>query len=158
MISQGVHLAVRATIVFGCLTMLAPAAAAQRADAAQARAPLSTPKLVAGGLIGGALGLLAGGVVGTGLRQSRPCPDEQWVCNLHGAIWGATIGESVGIPLGVRKAGGRNLGAMLAVSTGIGIAGLFALKASHYDSPQAPIILVAVPLLQLTASVAIAKR
>ena len=139
---------------------LRPLPAPPAAPAAAPQPPASSPRLVAGGVLGGALGLLAGGVAGAAIGRSQGCDAEEWVCALHGAMAGAAVGTSLGIPWGAHAAGGRRgaLAGSTLASLALGAAGVAGLRATHYDAPWAPVILVATPLAQLAAVVAIERR
>jgi hypothetical protein len=116
----------------------------------------STPALAAGGLIGGAVGALGGFYVGAILGSDDDDDDLDF---LGTGVAVGTIGEGLLLPLGVHIANGsrgsyRTSGL---VSLGLAAGGLLALEAAHYDPPAAPIILIAVPIAQLAASIAIER-
>lgn len=115
----------------------------------------SIPALAGAGLLGGALGLVAGAYVGATLADD----DAEGFSALGGAVAGGAIGEALLLPLGVHLAGGRrgSYAASVAASLGLVGAGLLALEAVHYDSPGVPIVVVAVPLAQLVTAVAIER-
>lgn len=120
---------------------VAPAAAASQPDyLAQ----------IMGGLVGLALGGVAGGYAGVALqgRSAQACED----CGLESFVVGAMVGSSLGLPLGVHlaDAGSGNLLTGIWASMLIGGAGIAAVYA--FDSP-APYVVV--PLAQLVASIAI---
>jgi hypothetical protein len=101
--------------------------------------------LVLGGVIGGAAGLLAGGLVGARPTEHR-CED----CGFVGGVYGAVAGGSVGLPLGVHVANGRRgrvlpaLGASLAIGgAGLGLAAL------TNDAR----VMIPVPVLQILTSI-----
>ena len=96
-----------------------------------------------------AAGLFGGALVGDRF-QSYPCED----C-IEGAFYGALAGESLAIPLGVHLAdrGRGKLGPPLAASVGIGALGLGAAALSDQYG-----IMLAVPVLQLGASVGIERH
>jgi hypothetical protein len=73
---------------------------------------------IAGGILGGTVGLFAGGVIGSAIS------DEQTDTIEEGGLWGLAIGETLLLPIGVHvgnKSQG-NLLADIAVSTGVGAA------------------------------------
>jgi hypothetical protein len=122
-----------------------------------------TSVLILGGLAGGMVGGLLGGAVGAGLFGGigeGACSYEEWVCRLHGFYWGAVVGESLGVPAGVHLANNRRGDLLLStlVSSALGAAGSIAIVAAGFDPPVAPIVLVAVPVAQITASTLIARR
>lgn len=114
------------------------------------------PVLVSGGLVGGVVGLVGGFYVGAVLASDEDADDLDF---LSGGVAGATVGEGLLLPLGVHIANGRRGSYMTSAlaSLGLAAAGLLALEVSHYDPPAAPIILVAVPVAQLAASIAIER-
>jgi len=141
----------------------APAAARPVRLPAPAAAPADAPstgRLVAGGLLGGAVGALVGGGAGAAIGGGRDCDAERWVCALHGAMAGAAIGTSVGIPWGTHLAGGRRgpVVASTLASLAIGAAGVAVMRGSHYDPPWTPVALVATPVAQLVVSAALERR
>jgi len=152
----------------GCVTMLALAPMVAHAQGsaptelrlewsspefAQSR---STPALAAGGLIGGAVGVVGGFYAGAVLASDDDADDLDF---LSGGVAGATIAEGLLLPLGVHVANGSRGSYMSSAlaSLGLAAAGLLALEAAHYDPPAAPIILIAVPIAQLAASIAIER-
>ena len=152
------------------LTVGAPASAQFRAPAAArpVHAPArtaappgapSTGRLLAGGLLGGAVGVLVGGGAGAAIGGARDCDAEQWVCALHGLMAGAAIGTSLGIPWGTHLAGGRRgpVVASTLASLAVGAAGVAVMRGSHYDPPWTPIALVATPVAQLALSAALER-
>ena len=106
-------------------------------------------KMVGGGLLLGAGGLVAGALIGHHFEGS-PCED----CIL-GAFFGALAGESLAIPLGVHL-GNRSrgdVGPALAASIGIAAAGLGAAAVSRQWG-----VLLAIPVLQIAASIGIERH
>lgn len=116
----------------------------------------ATAALVGAGLAGGAVGAVAGFYLGALMASGDDGGDLDF---LSGAVAGAAIGEGLLLPYGVhlanRKAGSYPVSAL--VSLGLAAAGLAALEAVHYDPPGAPIVLVAVPVAQIAASIAIER-
>lgn len=111
----------------------------------------STPALVGGGLLAGAAGAAAGGVIGALVTGD----DGEDLDFLAGAAVGVAVGEGLGLPLGVHLAAGRRGSYTKAalVSLALAGAGLVALQATHWEAPAAPAIVIAVPVGQLVASI-----
>jgi hypothetical protein len=155
-------------IVFGILAST-PAVAQPAATAAQA----SGLRLVAGGIGGGAAGVLAGGLAAVAARSLVPCDDQDGCIREYGdwAVTGAFIGESLLLPLGTHLANGRQgqLAPALLASAGIGAAGVAAYWSiqkygtddwgNTRGNPDAltTLTLVAMPVLQLVSSVLIER-
>ena len=121
-------------------------------------AQASVPAMVAGGLLGGAIGLIAGGYSGALLTNNRAGPDD--LSFLPGLIWGAAVGESVMLPVGVHlvnRQRGKLLPAVMA-STVLGVGGLALALATQDSEPIPGIILAAVPLAQLATAITIERR
>ena len=121
-------------------------------SAAGARVPaeaLDAGKMMFGGILLGAGGLIGGALIGHRFEGS-PCED----C-LLGAFFGALAGESLAIPLGVHLGNDRrgDPGPALAASIGIGAAGLGAAALSCQWG-----VLLAIPVLQIAASIAIERH
>jgi len=117
--------------------------------AAGARVPaeaLDAGKMMLGGILLGAGGLIGGALIGQHL-EGAPCED----CIL-GPFFGALAGESLAIPLGVHlgNRGRGDVGPALAASLGIAAAGLGAAVLSREGG-----VLLAIPVLQIAASIAI---
>jgi hypothetical protein len=112
-----------------------------------------TPGLVLAGLGGGTVGffsgLFIGGAIGGG---NRICGDD--ACGLEEAAYGAVIGETALLPLGVHLANHRrgNYGLSLLASAGVTAVGLLAIDASNDGSP-----LIAIPIAQLITSILIER-
>jgi hypothetical protein len=106
-------------------------------------------KMMGGGLLLGAGGLIGGALIGHQFEGS-PCED----CIL-GAFFGALAGESLAIPLGVHLGNGRrgDVGPALAASIGIAAAGLGAAAMSRQWG-----VLLTIPVLQIAASIAIERH
>lgn len=155
---------------FFCTVRLLPAAVALlavlagappgRAQEERAEEPLdagTTARLAGAGILGGTIGLVSGLYLGAVMSGADDAGEDlDW---LSGAVAGAAVGEGLLLPLGVHLAnGGEGSWTEAAVaSLGIAALGLLALEAVHYDPPGAPVILVAVPLSQLAASIAIER-
>jgi hypothetical protein len=105
--------------------------------------------LVVGGVLGGAAGAFAGGIIGA--KAADNCGD----CALEGLAYGLVAGGSAALPLGVHVANGRrgNYGLSLLASLAIGGVGFGATLASHENG-----IMIAVPVLQLISSIVIERR
>jgi len=119
----------------------------------------STSRMLVGGVLGGGVGLLAGGLIGAVIGNDEEDTENGWIDALVGSVIGATIGESLGLATGVHL-GGRRQGSLpleMGASLLIGAAGAM-LAFNNQDPPLAPIILVATPLAQLAATIALEKR
>jgi hypothetical protein len=116
----------------------------------------SAPVLAAGGLIGGAVGVVGGFYVGAVLASDEDTEDLDF---LSGGVAGAAIGEGLLLPLGVHIANGSrgSYATSALLSVGLAAAGLLALEAAHYDPPTSPIVLIAVPIAQIATSIAIER-
>lgn len=138
--------------------MVLPRAISASLPAGSARAEQesgSIPAMVGAGLAGGAVGAVAGFYLGALMADG----DGGDLDFLSGAVAGAAVGEGLLLPYGVHLAnrgGGSYLTSAL-VSLGLAAAGLLALEAVHYDPPGAPIVLVAVPVAQIAAAIAIER-
>lgn len=121
-----------------------------------------------GGLLGGAVGVVAGGLVG-GDITSRDCesgnPDQCLGLALPGMVWGAAAGHTLGIPVGAHLANGRrgSLTRSLLVSGGIFAAEVIAVasliengRTTHGGLVRG--ILVGTPFVQLATSALIESR
>ena len=106
--------------------------------------------LATGGVLGGAVGVFAGALVGARLTE-HDCDD----CGLVGAVYGAVAGGSALLPLGVHVAnhGRGNLGLSLSSSLAIGGVGL----ALAVESNSAA-VLIPVPVLQIVSSILIERK
>ncbi|MBK6423326.1 MAG: hypothetical protein IPF77_14140 [Gemmatimonadetes bacterium] len=119
--------------------------------AAPARA--SVTGMVLAGVTSGAIGLAGGGLIGSAVGGGNAiCGDD--ACGLEEAVYGAIIGESVALPLGVHLANRRrgNYGLSLLASVGIGALGILAVDSSNDGWP-----LLAVPIGQLVSSILIER-
>jgi hypothetical protein len=153
------------------LLPVAPAASAQEAadrtvrgqlavaDAAAADLDMGTAARLSGaGILGGAVGFFGGAYLGAWIADSRDDGLDD-LDALHGALIGATLGESTLLPLGVHLANGRRGNVWLSALASVGLAagGVGLMEAAHWDAPAAPVIAVAVPLAQLAAAIAIER-
>lgn len=106
--------------------------------------------MAAGGLLGGAVGVFAGGLAGLRLTE-HDCED----CGIVGAVYGAIAGGSALLPLGVHIANRRqgDFGLSLLGSLAIGGAGL--ALATQTNSAA---VMIPVPVLQIVSSILIERR
>lgn len=113
--------------------------------------PLGT---VVGGVLGGAAGFFAGAMVG-GSVENRFFPCHCDDPGLMGVLWGAAIGESVGLAVGAHVGNGRrgNLGEDLVASLGMGAVGIaVAFGVGEAGLLFVPVVqVVAVATTELTA-------
>ena len=110
--------------------------------------------LVLAGIVGGAIGVLAGGYIGN--IAAVICDSSgEWGC-LESAAWGAFIGESIFMPLGVHLASPRRRNFLLlflrlvgvgAISVPSAVVGLATIRFEE--------ILLATLVMQLTVSIGI---
>jgi hypothetical protein len=131
------------------------------------------PRLVVGGLAGGAAGALAGGLIAGGLRALGPCDDQDGCLDVYAdwAVSGAFAGGSLLLPVGVHIANGRrgSLAPAMAASAAIGAGGLAAFWAIQnnrtdewgHDLRNADALtaltIIATPALQLASSILIER-
>jgi len=131
-------------------------------------------RLVLGAVAGGLAGAVAGGLATAGVRAILPCDEQDGCINRVGewAVGGAFLGSSAVIPLGVHRANRRlgRVGPGLAVSAGIGLAGLGSyLAIRHYatdawgqDRYNADLLTAVTatvtPIAQIAASIALERR
>jgi hypothetical protein len=116
-------------------------------------APPDNAAMTMGGLLGGAVGVVAGGLAGAALGGGdRLCGDDP--CGFEEAVWGAAVGMSVMLPLGVHLANHRrgSYGTELVASLVVGAVGLGLSSQSNNGAP-----LVLVPVGQLVASILIER-
>lgn len=112
----------------------------------------STGAMVAGGIVGGAIGLVAGAGLGYEAETAGGCADD-WFCGLGGAIIGGLLGEALGVPIGVnavakrRGKDSRSILTSMLVSV-LGIAGAV---------PTVGFSMLLVPPVQIYTSVRIAR-
>lgn len=115
---------------------------------------MSSP--VWGGIAFGAMGFIAGAYVGG--RTTSNCFGEE--CGLERAFYGAAIGGTFGMALGVHV-GNRNRGNLgLDFLTGAGVwgAGMLIGSATDWDG-QAPLfILTAIPIFQMITTVHVERQ
>jgi hypothetical protein len=117
------------------------------------QANAAIPRLVAGGVVGGIAGFFLFGYAGAVIADT---PDSnEGFDELAGFVVGATIGESLGIPVGVHLANrreGKVLPAILA-SLGIGAAGLALALVAEGSGPLPAVILGVTPIAQFVSSI-----
>ena len=108
--------------------------------------------LLLGGVVGGAVGLVGGGLIGAAI-ESRDCEGD--FCGLGGFIVGGMLGESVLLPLGVHLANDRrgDFGKAALISAGIAAAGILIISQTDQG-----IVLYAIPVAQLITSIRIERR
>lgn len=138
--------------------LLLPAAATGQ-EAIPEEAPWTV--VASGAVIGGGAGLLLGGLVGGALGGGGEiCGDDP--CGFEEAIYGAFVGEVIGLPLGAHLANGREgpLGGDLLASAVTALAGATLIAAaSRSDSkPLQVSVAVGAPLLQVVATVLAERR
>lgn len=126
---------------------------AAAADPSAPSTRASIPGMVLAGVTGGTIGVFGGGLIGSAVGGGNAiCGDD--ACGLEEAVYGAILGESVTLPLGVHLANRRrgNYGLSLLASVGIGALGILAVEASNDGWP-----LLAVPAGQLVTSILIER-
>ncbi len=119
----------------------------------------STPRLVTYGLLGGAAGLVAGGLIGAVIGNDEDDTENGWIDALRGSVIGGTIGESIGLAGGVHFANARQGNLALGALASLAIGGVgAALVIENQDPPAAPIILALTPITQLVATILIERK
>jgi uncharacterized membrane protein len=103
------------------------------------------------GALGGGLGVLVGGLAGAGIGDAAEC--RSYDCLAY-PILGAVVGETVGLSSGVYLATDRRgsygltlLGGAAATAVGLGVA----------RAVDAPLALLAVPVVQFAVTIPIAR-
>ncbi len=150
----------RTTLFVAALFCLVTPAEAQRSGR-------STPAVAAGALAGGAVGFVAGALIG-GSITSRDCepgnPDQCLGAAFPGFIWGAGAGMTIGIPVGAHITNRRsgNFARTFGVSALIFGAEVLALDALVDDGRTRNKgltfgIAAIAPVVQLIASVAVER-
>jgi hypothetical protein len=133
-------------------------------DAAPDGRRASVPALVASGILGGGVGLFGGAFLGAwgGNLKCRDAtnPDACDTPVILGAIIGGIAGEALLLPVAEHLVGGRRgpFGAEVLASVGLAGLGLGLLSLTDFDKPAAPVILVSIPLAQLSAVTALERR
>ncbi|MGE5760859.1 MAG: hypothetical protein ACM37V_10950 [Gemmatimonadota bacterium] len=139
----------------GVAQRLAPASVgvsfARSPDIRQTPAPRREPAMILGGVAGGAVGFLAGSIMGAAVALSGY---DDGLAGLAGVTWGATAGVSMGIPLGVHMANRRrgNYATELGASLALAAVGMGLVSATDSGVP-----LLFVPVGQLVTSILIER-
>lgn len=149
--------------VVALLILAAPALGAQRLspppanEGFPAEPNVSHPLLAGAGL--GAAGFLAGALVGYSTVRSRCNQFPEDFCGLpesfYGAAIGGTFGMAVGVHLGNRRRG--NLGVDFLTGAAIWAVGIGVVAASDWDGVAGVAAFIAVPIAQLAATTAIER-
>lgn len=126
-----------------------PSATGPNPSAVAVRPPTHPAWLGLGGVLGGAVGLVAGGYVGARLTEDR-CED----CFLVGGIYGAVAGASTGLPFGVHLANGGRGRLPPSLAASLAIAGMGLGAAAISDNAG---FMIPVPALQLLSSILIER-
>jgi hypothetical protein len=138
------------------VVLLAPATRAVAQSVPAPPVQYSTPRLVLGGAGAGAAGMVAFGLAGAmiGGNTCRDVGNPDSCRGFEGALWGAAVGHTVGIPVGVHLANGRagTLGTSVLASAAIAGAGVAVGLGSGSDRVLAAAA-VTVPIAQLVTSV-----
>lgn len=109
---------------------------------------------IAGGVLAGGAGFLAGGFLGASCTYT---PNADF-SGIGGFIVGAPIGEAIGLPIGVHLGNGRRGNLPLAMFASMGIAGTGIVVTAALDDYRAPVITLPVTALtQFVACVAIER-
>ena len=109
----------------------------------------STVGMAAGGILGGVVGLFGGAFAGVAID-----PPGYWDVSVGGLI-GASVGEVVGIPLGVHLANKKQGNFPLALLASLGVAGA---GVGLTAATEEPAFLIATPIAQLIASIAVEQK
>lgn len=110
-------------------------------------------KQIIGGVLGGAIGLLAGGYAGMRLEMAGGCRPYDDFCGFGGAIAGAALGEAIGVGTGVWLGGGRRgSGGAIPASFGGALLGI-ALAAG-----TGGVLLPAAPVVQMVSAIAADRK
>lgn len=117
------------------------------------RPPGNPVGTVVGGVLGGTAVFFLGAIVG-GNVENRYFPCHCDDPGLRGVLWGAAIGESVGLAIGAHVGNGRrgNLALDLLASAGVGAAGIATIVLAGNNGTG----LLLIPVAQL-ATVALAE-
>jgi hypothetical protein len=118
------------------------------------KGPFLTWGGVGGGVVGGTAGLFGGMLAGVMLAHTGQCMGED--CSLGSALVGAGVGEVIGLAAGAHVGSARrgNLGLAVLASAAMGATGILA---ANYAPRSAGGIVVAIPLLQLGAVLALER-
>ena len=113
---------------------------------------------IVGGMLLGGVGFIAGALVGAAIQNEPGCTE---FCNLEGAFYGAAAGGTSGMALGVHLGNRRrgNLGLDFLTAAGVWGAGftLFLPLANADNNEAALAVLIALPVVQLGATVAVER-
>jgi hypothetical protein len=119
-----------------------------------AQEPTADYRMILGGLVGGAVGFFLGGIAGAMINDTDDTEDD--LAALAGFALGATIGETIALPLGVHIANHGQGNYVLSLLASAGITGVgVAIATSGEDRLE---YLIPVPLLQLWSSIVIEKK
>ena len=132
----------------GFPSLLPPLAPSRMVQQSAASEPRTEVPMALGGVVGGAIGLFGGGLVGYELGGGgRVCGDDS--CGFLGMFLGAAVGEVIMLPLGVHVGNGKrgSYGAAFAASTAVAVGGLLIL--GQADVGEAAVIL---PIGQIVAA------
>lgn len=120
--------------------------------------PASTTSLIRPGVLGGALGIVAGSVlVGIPLAHAMKPTDDG--LSTPGIIIGFQLGQAVGIATGVHLGSGRrsDYPRALLVSTALAALGTALLWTDDFDAaferPRSQVVLVSLPVAQLILTI-----
>jgi hypothetical protein len=125
------------------------------------RGEASTGRLFNGALLGGAAGLLLGGVAAIApANSSCKAGEDEGLCAAGWIALGGGLGGALGVPIGVHVAnGGRGrLGLSMLASTAIAGLGVLGSVASHSDTAAGVIMLGVVPVSQIFTAIAIERK
>ena len=159
--------AVRGFFLLSLLTAGVPAVAHAQTPLRVERFPAATPQktriasvpsMAAGGLVGGAIGLIVFGYLGAVIADDPDSSED--LDALGGFVLGGALGEATMLPLGVHLVNRRqgNYAASMLASVGIVVAGLGLAFLTEDQAPLPGIILAAIPVAQLTSSIVIERR
>lgn len=141
----------RAAIVFAAVAAAGPSGAGAQVAP---EPPLSRPVLAGAGL--GVVGFFAGGL--TGVELARNCTSSEF-CGLVAAFYGAAVGGTVGLGVGVHLGNRRRGSLPLDVLTGAAIwgAGIGTVNATDANETGMWVAFVAVPIAQLASAIAVER-
>ena len=126
----------------------------QSAQVEATKGPLLTWGGVGGGIAGGTVGVFGGMLAGVAFAHTGRCVGED--CSLGRALAGAAVGEAIGLAAGAHLGSARRGNLALAVLTSVAIGATGALALTH-PSRAAPAIVLAIPVLQLAAVLALER-
>src|SRR5687767_12774119 len=108
----------------------------------------STARLATFGLVGGGVGLVAGGLLGAIIGNDEDDTENGWIDALRGSVIGGTIGESIGLAGGVHLANDRQGSFVIATLASLAIGGVGARSEEHTSELQSLAYLVCRLLLE----------